>query len=77
MTPWLDKRACAQHFGCSVRSIELAMTEGLPHAVIFGRIKFQTTDVEEWLERTGRLVRRGTLEVDESARQRVNAATGP
>lgn len=75
--PWLDKRACAEHFGCSVRSIETAVAEGMPHAIIFGRPKFQATEVEQWLERTGRLERRGTLGTDESARQRVNAATGP
>jgi Meiotically up-regulated gene 113 len=52
--PWLDKRACAAHFGCSVRSIELAITEGMPHAVIFGRVKLQAAEVEAWLERRDR-----------------------
>jgi hypothetical protein len=74
---WLDKRACAEHFGCSVRSIELAMTEGLPYAVIFGRPKFQATDVEQWLERTGRLVRRGTLGADGNCPGDAANAPGP
>lgn len=77
MTPWLDKRGLAAYLACSVRSIESAVAEGMPHAIIFGRPKFQTSGVEAWLEQTGRLERRGTLGVDESARQRVNVATGP
>jgi hypothetical protein len=28
--PWLDKRALAEHLSCSVRSIQLALAEGLP-----------------------------------------------
>jgi hypothetical protein len=79
LTPWLDKRACAEHFGCSVLSIELAMAEGCPYAVIFGRPKFQAPEVEAWLEQAGHLERRGdatTLRVDESAPQRISA-TGP
>jgi hypothetical protein len=63
--PWLDKRAIAKHFGCLVRSIEYAVTEGLPHAIVFGRPKFQIPHVEAWLERTGRLERRGTMPEDE------------
>jgi hypothetical protein len=52
----------------------------MPHAIIFGRAKFQAGDVERWLEQTGRLQRRGepadTIADNESARQRANA-TGP
>lgn len=53
--PWLDKRGVAQHFSCSVRSIEGAMTRGLPYATIFGRPKFRASEVEAWLERHGAL----------------------
>ena len=42
--PWLDKRGLAEHLSCSVRSIQTALAEGLPHAVIFGRVKFQVSD---------------------------------
>lgn len=56
---WLDKRGIAEHLACSVRSIELAVAEGMPHAVIFGRVKFQVADVEAWLEQRGHLQRRG------------------
>ena len=50
---WLDKRGLAAHLACSVRSIETALTEGMPHAVIFGRVKFQASEVEAWLEQAG------------------------
>jgi 5-methylcytosine-specific restriction endonuclease McrA len=53
MTPWLDKEGLAEHFACSTRSIEMAQAEGMPHARIFGRPKFQVPEVEAWLERTG------------------------
>ena len=52
---WLDKRGIAQHLSCSVRSIERAMVDGMPHAVIFGRAKFKTGEVEAWLGRHGDL----------------------
>lgn len=53
--PWLDKRGLAAHLACSIRSIETAMSEGMPHAVIFGRAKFRPTDVEAWLTAHGDL----------------------
>lgn len=46
---WLDKRGIAEHFACSVRSIETAMSEGMPYAVIFGRAKFRPSEAEAWL----------------------------
>jgi hypothetical protein len=53
--PWLDKRGLANHLACSIRSIENALAEGMPHATIFGRIKFHVSDVEPWLEEHGHL----------------------
>ena len=50
--PWLDRKKLADHYSCSVRSIELALAEGMPHAVVFGRVKFQVSDVEPWLRST-------------------------
>jgi hypothetical protein len=76
---WLDKRGLAAHLSCSVRSIELAIVDGLPHAIIFGRAKFRASEVEAWLQATGRLERCGDhaiVDGDELARQRANAA-GP
>jgi hypothetical protein len=59
LEPWLDKRGLAAHLCCSVRSIQTALAEGMPHAVIFGRVKFQVSEVEPWLEARGYLVRHG------------------
>ena len=55
--PWLDKRELARHLGISVRSVERALADGMPHARIFTRVRFQVTAVEAWLEQCGRLER--------------------
>jgi hypothetical protein len=55
--PWLDKRGLAVHLACSVRSVETALAEGMPHAVIFGRPKFKVSIVEPWLEQHGYIER--------------------
>ena len=47
--PWLDKRKLADHLSCSVRSVELLMTRGLPYAILIGRPKFRASEVESWL----------------------------
>jgi hypothetical protein len=57
--PWLSKQDLARHLSCSVRSIEFAVRDGCPHAIIFGRKKFRASEVEAWLESTGGLERRG------------------
>ena len=71
LEPWLDKRALAAHLACSVRKIEYLMHAGMPHAMLLGKAKFRVSEVEPWLEHTGRLQRRGegadTLSTDESA----------
>ena len=59
LEPWLDKRGLAEHLSCSVRSIQTALAEGMPHTVIFGRTKFRVSEVEPWLEEHGYLVRHG------------------
>jgi hypothetical protein len=56
--PWLDRKKLAGHYSCSVRSIELALAEGMPHAVVFGRVKFQVSTVEPWLVERGYIERR-------------------
>lgn len=80
LEPWLDKKGLARHLACSVRSIEFAIVDGMPHTVIFGRVKFRASEVEAWLERNGRLEHRGetvdTPSDNGMARQRVTA-TGP
>ena len=57
LEPWLDKRALAAHLACSIRSIQTALADGMPHAVIFGRVKFRVSEVEPWLEANGHLTR--------------------
>ena len=56
--PYVDKRGLAEHLQCSTRSIEAAMSEGMPHHIAFGRAKFRLTEVEPWLEEHGYLERR-------------------
>lgn len=56
---WLDKRGIAAYFGCSIRSIEKRMQEGMPHAEILGRAKFKPHECESWLEEHGDLRRKG------------------
>ena len=89
--PWLDKRAIAAHLSCSVRSIESALAEGMPHAVIFGRPKFKIAQAEAWLEQAGHLEIRGdwpttpptilplasTLRVDNKSARPRDHADGP
>ena len=76
--PWIDKRGLAEHLACSVRSIQTALAEGLPHTVIFGRVKFQVSVVEAWLEERGHLVRHnGDRSRLEASRERAGSADTP
>lgn len=56
---WYDKRRFAAYFDTSIRTVERWMAEGMPHAVIGGKIKFKLEESEPWLERTGKLERKG------------------
>lgn len=47
--PWLDKQGLADHFACSVRTVEYWQAEGLPFTVIAGRVKFKRAGAEDWL----------------------------
>ncbi len=64
--PWLDRKKLADHYSCSVRSIELALAEGMPHAIVFGRVKFQVSAVDHWLAEHGYL-RAGVVDGDADA----------
>jgi hypothetical protein len=48
--PLLSKRDLAEQLGFSVRWIEYRVREGMPHKVIGGRLRFQRTVVESWLQ---------------------------
>lgn len=56
---WLGKRDMADHLGCGVRWLELRMADGMPHALIAGRVKMRVSEVTPWLEEHGHLERRG------------------
>jgi hypothetical protein len=56
--PWLDRKALAAHLGCSLRSIDYRVEEGMPYATVMGRPKFKASEVEAWLETNGHLERR-------------------
>ena len=48
--PWLAKRDLAAALGFSVRWVEYRVAEGMPHKVFGGRLRFQRSAVEAWLE---------------------------
>lgn len=48
--PWLSKRDLAAHLGFSVRWIEYRVADGMPYKRIGGRLRFQLTSVEAWLD---------------------------
>jgi hypothetical protein len=53
--PWLDKRELATYLSCSPKSIQRAVAEGMPHAILFGKIKCRISEVEPWLQSHGHL----------------------
>ncbi len=57
LEPWLDRQALAEYLGCSVRSVELRMAEGMPAWKIMGRVKFRVSEVEPWLAEYGHMAR--------------------
>ena len=78
--PWLDRKKLAAHYSCSVRSIELALAEGMPHVIVFGRVKFQVSTVTPWLEEHGYFERRvddGCSVVTGSTNGTATADTAP
>lgn len=57
LEPWLDRQALAEYLGCSVRSVEQRMAEGMPVWKVMGRVKFKVSEVEPWLEENGYMER--------------------
>jgi hypothetical protein len=56
--PWVDKHALAEHLSCSRRWLAERLAEGLPHAVIAGRVKFRVVAAERWLVQHGHIEHR-------------------
>ena len=73
--PWLDKRGLAEYLACGVRTIERGLTEGMPHTIIYGRVKFRASEVQAWLEANGKLERRGDTVAAMSSRTATQGAT--
>lgn len=59
LEPWLDKRGLAAYLGCSYRFVEERKRDGMPHAIIAGRLKFRPSEVEPWLQAHGYFQRGG------------------
>lgn len=55
LEPWIDRRGLADYLGCSVRWLEDRQKDGIPHAILAGRIKYKVSRVEPWLEANGYL----------------------
>jgi excisionase family DNA binding protein len=50
--PWLTKQELATHLGFSLRWVELRVREGMPCERFGSRLRFQRTEVEQWLKRS-------------------------
>lgn len=48
--PWLSKQQIATHLGFSTRWVELRVKDGLPCMRMGGRLRFQASACESWLE---------------------------
>jgi hypothetical protein len=79
LEPWLDRKALAEYLGCSVRSIEMRMAEGMPAWKVMGRVKFRVSEVEPWLMEQGHMERLdgGCSVVAGSAYGAATATTAP
>lgn len=47
---WLSKQQIADHLGFSTRWVEKRVNDGMPHMRMGGRLRFQVSVVEAWLE---------------------------
>jgi hypothetical protein len=51
--PLINKKALAEHYGLSIRTINYAMTLGLPTVPVGGRVRFRFREVQQWFEKNG------------------------
>ena len=61
--PLLSKRRLAAYFGCSPRTIQRWMQEGLPSQMIDGKRRFRLSEATAWAEtrRAGQAHRRESV----------------
>jgi hypothetical protein len=55
---WLSKREVADHYGFSVRWVEIQIGRGMPARMIGGQRRMRLSEVDGWLQPTGRAGRR-------------------
>lgn len=48
---WLSKREVADHYGFSVRWVEIQIGQGMPARLIGGQRRLRLTEVDAWLRR--------------------------
>jgi len=48
--PWMSRNDLARTLGFSPRWVSYRVQEGMPHKVFGGRLRFQRSVVERWLE---------------------------
>lgn len=48
--PWLTKQELARYLGFSLRWVELRVRDGMPCERFGSRLRFQRTEVEQWLK---------------------------
>jgi hypothetical protein len=51
--PLVTKKTLADHYGLSVRTVNYAMTLGLPKVQVGGRVRFRFSEVQPWFEQNG------------------------
>jgi len=51
--PLVTKKTLSDHYGLSIRTINYAMTLGLPSVPIGGRVRFRFSEVQPWFEQNG------------------------
>ncbi len=51
--PLVTKKTLADHYGLSIRTINYAMTLGLPKVQLGGRVRFRFSEVQAWFEQNG------------------------
>jgi hypothetical protein len=70
---WLTPKQLAGHLAMSPRWVAYRVREGMPHVLIAGKPRFKAAEVDQWLEETGHLTRRETL--NQSATDASGAAS--